>query len=100
MTTLLLKLFVKNYKNTKEQQVRTSYGVLASIVGIILNIILALTKFIISLLISSISIMADSFNNLSDAVSSLVSLIGVKLAGRPADKEHPFGMVGLNILLH
>ncbi len=91
MTTLLLKLFVKNYKNTKEQQVRTSYGVLASIVGIILNIILALTKFIISLLISSISIMADSFNNLSDAVSSIVSLIGVKLAGRPADKEHPFG---------
>ena len=91
MTELLVKLFIKNKDNTNDQVVRTSYGVLSSIVGIICNAILFVVKLVVGLLINSVSVMADAFNNLSDAASSVISLVGVKLAGRPADKEHPFG---------
>lgn len=91
MTELLVKFFVKDKDNTGDQAVRTSYGVLSSIVGIICNAILFIVKLIVGLLINSVSVMADAFNNLSDAASSVISLVGVKLAERPADKEHPFG---------
>ena len=91
MTDLLVKVFVKDNTNTDNQRVRTSYGVLASIVGILCNLLLFVVKISIGALINSISIMADAFNNLSDAASSVISFLGVKLAGRPADKEHPFG---------
>ena len=91
MTELLVKIFVKDYKNTENAKVRTTYGILSSLVGIACNVILFLTKLIIGMIINSISVMADAFNNLSDAASSIISFIGVKLAERPADKEHPFG---------
>lgn len=91
MTQLLVKLFIKDYENTENAKVRTSYGILSSLVGIACNVLLFLTKLIIGMLINSISVMADAFNNLSDAASSIISFIGVKLAERPADKEHPFG---------
>ncbi len=91
MTNILVKWFVKDYEKTDNVKVRTAYGVLASIVGIICNFILFSMKLIIGLVINSISVMADAFNNLSDAASSVVSLIGIKLSERPADKEHPFG---------
>lgn len=91
LTDLLVKLFVKDYKNVENAKVRTNYGVLSSLVGITCNVLLSVTKFIVGLLINSISITADAVNNLSDAGSSIISLIGVKLASRPADKEHPFG---------
>jgi cation diffusion facilitator family transporter len=91
MTELLVKLFVKNKDNIQDRAVRTSYGILASIVGVISNVILFAVKLIVGIVINSVSVMADAFNNLSDAASSVISFIGVKLAGRPADKEHPFG---------
>lgn len=91
MTQLLVKLFVKDYEETEKSGVRTAYGVLASVVGIICNIILFGVKLMIGLMINSISVMADAFNNLSDGASSIIGLVGVKLAERPADKEHPFG---------
>ncbi len=91
MTKLLVKLFIKNSSDIQNTKVRTAYGVMASIVGIICNFLLFAVKFVIGLLIHSISVTADAFNNLSDSASSLISLIGVKLASRPADKEHPFG---------
>ncbi|MDF2486526.1 MAG: putative rane protein [Herbinix sp.] len=91
MTELLVRLFIKDADNVENAKVRTSYGVLSSLVGIGCNILLFLTKLIIGLVINSISVMADAFNNLSDAASSIISFIGVKLAERPADKEHPFG---------
>lgn len=91
MTNLLVKWFVKDSNNINNSIVRTRYGVLASIVGIVCNIILFIIKGIIGILIGSISVTADAFNNLSDAASSIISLVGVKLASRPADKEHPFG---------
>lgn len=91
MTSLLVKAFVKNYKNTADSKVRTAYGILASIVGIICNLILFAVKITIGTIIQSISVTADAFNNLSDAASSIISFIGVKMASRPADEEHPFG---------
>ena len=91
MTELLVRLFVKDHENVKVQSVRTSYGILASLVGVICNVILFGIKMAVGLLINSISVMADAFNNLSDAASSVISFVGVKLANRPADKEHPFG---------
>lgn len=91
MTEFLVRRFVKNKDNIQEQAVRTSYGILSSIVGVICNVILFTVKLIVGIVINSVSVMADAFNNLSDAASSIISFIGVKLAGRPADKEHPFG---------
>ncbi len=91
MTELLVKLFVKNKDKVEDSRVRTSYGILASIVGMVCNVILFAIKLVVGMMINSISVMADAFNNLSDAASSIISFLGVKLAGRPADKEHPFG---------
>lgn len=91
MTELLVRLFIKDNKNYENAKVRTAYGILSSLVGITCNVILSITKVVIGLIINSISVMADGFNNISDAASSVISLIGVKLAGRPADQEHPFG---------
>ncbi len=91
MTELLVRLFVKDNKNIENRKVRTSYGVLSSIVGICCNVMLFGLKMLIGMVINSISVMADAFNNLSDAASAIISFIGVKLAERPADKEHPFG---------
>jgi cation diffusion facilitator family transporter len=91
MTLFLVKFFIKDYEQTSRTKVRTAYGVLASVVGIVCNIILFGIKVGIGLFINSISVMADAFNNLSDAASSIIGLVGVKLAERPADKEHPFG---------
>jgi len=91
MTELLVRLFVKNSNETGNTSVRTAYGILSSIVGITCNLALFGAKFAIGLVIGSISVTADAFNNLSDAASSIISFIGVKLAKRPADQEHPFG---------
>lgn len=91
MNNLLVKLFVKNYEKTDDAKVRTGYGVLVSIVGIICNIILFVIKLVTGVVLKSIAVIADSFNNLSDAASSVISFIGVKMADKPADKEHPFG---------
>ena len=91
MTKLLVKWFIKDAEDVQNRQVRTRYGVVASIVGIICNIILFAVKAVIGFVIGSISVTADAFNNLSDAASSIISFIGVKMANRPADREHPFG---------
>lgn len=91
MTELLLRLFVKNYREVEQPAVRASVGKLAGIVGIVCNSLLFLFKLVAGLLAGSVSIIADAINNLSDASSSLVTLIGFKLAQRPADKKHPFG---------
>lgn len=91
MTKLLLKIFVKDYKNTAEKQVREKYGALGGSVGIICNILLAAVKLVVGVLSNSVSIIADATNNLSDMASSVITLIGFKAASRPADKDHPFG---------
>lgn len=91
MTDLLVKLFVKDWKETNRISVRTAYGILSSIVGILCNVLLFVVKFIIGMVLNSISVTADAFNNLSDAGSSIISFIGVRMAGKPADEDHPFG---------
>lgn len=91
MTDILVKLFVKNYKNTDDGSVRAAYGVFAGIVGILCNLLLFAAKAVIGLLAGSIAVLADAFNNMTDAFSSIISLIGAKLANRPPDDEHPFG---------
>ncbi len=91
MTDFLVKLFVKDYENINEPTVRQKYGTLSSITGMICNIILFLLKYIMGTLSNSISIVSDAFNNLSDCASCLVTLLGYKMASKPADKDHPFG---------
>ncbi len=91
MTEFLVRHFIKDYQDVEKVSVRTAYGVLASIVGICCNIFLFAAKFIIGLVIHSVSVTADAFNNLSDAGSSIISFVGVKMAEKPADKDHPFG---------
>ena len=91
MTKLLLKLFVKDYKNTNDQKVRTAYGTLSGIVGIVANFLLSLSKLVIGILFGSLAISADAINNLSDALSSVLSIVSFKMSSKPADREHPFG---------
>ncbi len=91
MTELLARLFIKNSQDVKDNTVRKAYGTLGGIVGIICNLILCALKITVGLISGSISIIADGLNNLSDMGSSLVTIIGFKLAGKPADRDHPFG---------
>ena len=91
MTSVLAKIFIKNYKDVNDSKVRSDYGVLAGIVGILVNVLLCVLKMLAGVFTGAVSIIADAFNNLSDAGSSIVSLVGFKLSVKPADKDHPFG---------
>ncbi len=93
MTEWILKLFVKDYKNTESSTVRSAIGKTAGGVAIGVNVLLSLLKILAGafLLGGSVSVIADGVNNLSDAASGLISLLGFKLAEKPADAEHPYG---------
>ena len=91
MTSLLIRLFVKNSEDIRNPDVRKDYGTLSGGVGIVCNILLFVFKVITGIVSSSISVIADAFNNLSDAASSIITIIGFKLADKPADNEHPYG---------
>lgn len=91
MTNLLIKTFIRDSENVTDVRVRTSYGTLGSVTGIITNIMLAVAKYIAGVISGSISVTADAINNLSDAGSSIISLVGVKVSAKPADKDHPYG---------
>ncbi|MEQ2456857.1 cation diffusion facilitator family transporter [Flavonifractor hominis] len=91
MTDRLVRLFIKDWDRVQDPAVRQKYGILSGLVGIVLNLLLSGGKFFAGLLTGSISITADAFNNLSDAGSSVVTLVGFKLAGQRADDGHPFG---------
>ena len=91
MTTLLVKLFIKNSEDVNDSTVRLKYGTLGGAVGIVCNLILCAFKITVGLITASISIVADGLNNLSDMGSSVITMIGFKMAGKPADSDHPFG---------
>ena len=91
MTSLLIKLFVRDADRLEDKRVRQRYGSVTSIVGIIVNFLLFAGKFLIGTLSGSVAISADAINNLSDAGSSLISLISFKISSKPADRKHPFG---------
>ena len=91
MITLLSKIFIKNREDTSSPEVRQCYGILSGAVGIFFNLLLFAGKFIAGSVSHSIAITADAFNNLSDAASSVITLIGFKLAGQKPDPDHPYG---------
>ena len=91
MRRLLIKLFIKDYKNKANPKVREAYGTLAGIVGIISNIILAAIKMIVGTICVSPAIFADGVNNFSDGLGSIITIIGFKISSKKADKDHPFG---------
>jgi len=91
VTDLLIKLFVKDYKNTSNAKVRERYGKFAGVTGIVTNILLFMFKITVGTIFNSISITADAINNLSDSGSSLITLAGFKISGKPADEKHPYG---------
>lgn len=91
MTSILLRLFIKNYEDTRNPVVRAAIGKLAGAAGIACNCLLTAVKLITGLLVGSTAIIADGVNNLSDAASSLTTLLGFRMAQRPADKRHPYG---------
>lgn len=91
MTERLVRRFIPDWEKVQEPAVRERYGILSGAVGIFLNLLLSVGKMLAGLLTGSIAVTADAFNNLSDAGSSVVTLVGFKLAGQKADDSHPFG---------
>ena len=91
MIKLLSKIFIKDSENYKNPEVRSAYGYLCGIVGIVINILLFIGKFVAGFISGSVAVTADAFNNLSDAGSSVISLIGFRLASQKPDPHHPFG---------
>ncbi len=91
MIKLLAKVFIKDHGNIKDSNVRHAYGVLCGAVGVFFNIVLFGLKFAAGLFSGSVSIAADAFNNLSDALSSIVTIVGFRMASQKPDPEHPFG---------
>ena len=91
MTKLLVKLFIKNSEDVNNGTVRLKYGTLGGAVGILCNLFLCTLKITVGFMTASISIVADGLNNLSDMGSSIITMIGFKMAGKPADSDHPFG---------
>ena len=88
MITLLSRLFIKNYRDYHTPSVRTAYGILCGLVGIFLNVLLFAFKLAAGILSGSVAVTADAFNNLSDAGSSVITLIGFKLAAEKPDPAH------------
>lgn len=91
MTDFILRLFVKDYKNSDRPEVRRRCGSVVAVIGIVTNVLLAAIKFFAGILSGAISVTADAVNNLSDAGSQIVSLISFKISAKPADRDHPFG---------
>ncbi len=91
MIAFLVKKFIPNHTETNSPKVREHYGVFGGALGIVCNMVLFILKLVIGIISGSIAIISDSFNNLSDSGSSLVALLGAKLANRRPDSEHPFG---------
>ena len=98
MGKLFIRLFIRDYENTRDPKVRESYGKFAGIVGIISNLILCIMKILIGIFSRSIAIIADGINNLADASSSIMTLAGFKLASKPEDEGHPYGHARIEYL--
>ena len=91
MIKLLSRIFIKNYTDYQNEKVRSQYGILCGAFGIFLNAVLFTLKFVFGTLAASVAMVADAFNNLSDAASSVVQILGFKLATKKPDPDHPFG---------
>lgn len=98
MTDLILRIFVRDHKNTEDPAVRDKCGRVSGAVGIVTNFLLFLMKIIVGTVFHSVSVTADAVNNLTDSGSSVVTLIGFKMASKPADEKHPFGHARIEYL--
>ena len=98
MTDLILRIFVRDHKNTEDPAVRDKCGRVAGAVGIVTNFLLFFMKIIVGTVFHSVSVTADAVNNLTDSGSSVVTLIGFKMASKPADEKHPFGHARIEYL--
>lgn len=98
MTDLILRILVRDHKNTEDPAVRDKCGRVAGAVGIVTNFLLFLMKIIVGTVFHSVSVTADAVNNLTDSGSSVVTLIGFKMASKPADEKHPFGHARIEYL--
>lgn len=90
-TRLIAAKFIKNYQRTNDLKVRAQYGALEGWTSIVINTLLFVLKLVIGLSIRSVSLIADAVHTLSDSATSIVVIIGFRLAKKPSDKEHPFG---------
>ena len=88
---MLEKIFIKNYKDLDNIEVRNKYAITSGYFGVFTNTLLAILKLVIGLISHSISIMADAVNNLSDMISSVLTVIGFKISNKKPDKHHPYG---------
>ena len=91
MTQFIIRHFIWDAENVKDPVVRERYGIVSGFVGLLCNLFLFAVKLAIGLTTGSISIAADAVNNLSDGLSSLISVVGFKIAGKAPDSKHPFG---------
>lgn len=98
MTTLLRRLFIRDYRNVQSERVRVAHGVLAAWLGLLINVVLVAMKLTLALILASaqqwifpMALLADAIDNAGDVASNVVNLIGFRAAGKPADEEHPFG---------
>ena len=94
----MLEKIIKGYDTPNDPQSRVKIGRFAGVVGIIANTVLFIVKIAIGLLFGSISVIADSLNNLSDAGSSVLTVVGYTMSGKPADKDHPYGHARMEYL--
>ncbi|HBA53229.1 MAG TPA: cation transporter, partial [Syntrophorhabdus aromaticivorans] len=91
LTKFLLRMFVKDHENVSDERVRMRYGYLEAWVSIVGNVVIALINFFFGVTLNSIALIAQSVHTASDVVTSVVVLIGFKVAAQPADEKHPYG---------
>ena len=99
MITFLLKIFVKDYKDTSNPLVRKKYGLLGSIFGLISNLIIVAIKVFFGIITATTSMIADSLNNISDLGNNMISIFGFKYANKKADDNHPYGHQRLEYII-
>ncbi len=98
MFQTIMRTFVPGYGQRDDAQVREKSGKVAGAIGIATNLLLFAIKLVAGFLSGSVAVMADAVNNLTDSGSSIVMLVGFKLAGKPADEKHPFGHARMEYL--
>lgn len=91
MVKLLGKLFIKDYQNYEDQNVRISYGIMSGVFGFITNFLMAVAKIVVGLIFGALSIVTDGAETFADTTSSIITIMSYRLSRKPADKKHPFG---------
>lgn len=91
MVKLLGKLFIKDYQNYEDQNVRISYGIMSGVFGFVTNFLMATAKIVVGLIFGALSIVTDGAETFADTTSSIITIMSYRLSRKPADKKHPFG---------